>query len=360
MTSQFPFDSAVPAAPFGVRCRSGAAARMAGIPVATLRVWERRYEVVGPARAASGQRLYSQVDVDRLVLIKQLVGMGHAIGTVARASLEALRALAAVRGGRGADAPAAEARAASLSLVVVGRSLARRLTAGNGQRAVAWAGAQVAAAFADLPQALAVLGASGDGTAGASAGGFAGPWPPAADLLLVQLESLQPDAADQLLQLADRWPAAAQVPHMSVVYGFAAEPVLQRLRDAGVGLFRAPLAAHDLHALLAPSGHASGASAAPTQRHSPAPPHRFDDEALLRFAAASSTVACECPRHVAELVMQLSAFETYSTDCASSSPADAQLHAYLTDVAGSARALFEQALERIAVEEGLEFAEQGK
>lgn len=322
---------------------------MAGIPVATLRVWERRYAVVGPARAVSGQRLYSPLDVERLVLIKQLVDMGHAIGTVARASLKALRALAAVRGVRGGDARAVEPPVAPLALVVVGRGLVRRLTAGNGQQAMAWAGAQVAATFGDLSHAVVALA---DSRARSNlAGGHARAALPAADVLLVQLVSLQPEVVEQLLQLADGWPAAARVPRMAVVYGYAAEPVLQRLGDAGVELFRAPLAGHDLHALLAAPGRAAPVPAAP-QLHSPAPPHRFDDEALAKFAAASSSVACECPRHVAELVMQLSAFETYSADCTHSSPADAQLHVYLTGVAGSARVLFEQALERIALAEG--------
>ena len=319
---------------------------MAGIPVATLRVWERRYEVVGPARAASGQRLYSPLDVQRLVLIKRLVDMGHAIGTVAGAPLAALRSLAAVRSGQNIDVTLSLPAAAPLSLVVVGRSLVRRLASGSGERAVAWAGAHVGATYGDLTHALAAM-------RGSAAGDSAAALPPAADVLLVQVASLQPDVANQVLQLADGWPAAARVPRMALVYGFAAEPVLQRLRDAGVDLFRAPLAAHDLHALLSPPGHAGGAPAAAPLLRSPPPTQRFDDDALARFAAASSTVACECPRHVAELVMQLSAFETYSTDCTSRSPSDAQLHAYLADVAGSARALFEQALERIAVAEGL-------
>ncbi len=345
-------------APKAVGCRSGAAARMAGLPVATLRVWERRYQVVGPARAASGQRLYSPLDVERLVLVKQLVDRGHAIGTVARASLEALHALAAVRGGRSAGAPPPAAPAEALSLVIVGRGLARRLAAGSGLRAMAWAGAHVAATFSDLAQALAGLDRpGGDTPGGRTAAGSDGALPPAADLLLVQLASLQPDAAEQVLQLADGWPAAARLPRIALVYDFAAEPQLQRLSDAGVELFRAPLAAHDLHALLAARGHVSASEAVSTapllRSAAPPPPPRFDAEALAQFAAASSTVACECPRHVAELVMQLSAFETYSADCTNRSPADAQLHAYLTNVAGSARALFEQALERIAVAEGL-------
>jgi len=38
--------------------RSGAVARMLRMPVATLRVWERRYALTRPALSPSGQRLY--------------------------------------------------------------------------------------------------------------------------------------------------------------------------------------------------------------------------------------------------------------------------------------------------------------
>ena len=51
--------------------------------------------------------------------------------------------------------------------------------------------------------------------------------------------------------------------------------------------------------------------------------------------------------------MQISNLETYSRDCANRSAADAQLHAYLQRVAGTARMLFETALEHVAVAEGL-------
>ena len=82
-------------------------------------------------------------------------------------------------------------------------------------------------------------------------------------------------------------------------------------------------------------------------------PRRFDDAALTVIAGLSSTLACECPRHVAELLMQLSNFEAYSADCANRSPDDAELHAYLRRVAGASRAMFEAALERVARQEGL-------
>jgi hypothetical protein len=82
-------------------------------------------------------------------------------------------------------------------------------------------------------------------------------------------------------------------------------------------------------------------------------PPLFDDAALTQFAGLSTTVACECPSHLAELLLQVSYFEKYSSECANRSAADARLHAYLQHVAGSARMLFEKALEQVAIAEGL-------
>ena len=76
--------------------RSGVAARLAGVPVETLRVWERRYRVVGPRLSASGQRLYSAQDIRRLALIKQLLDMGHPIGSIAKLPADALLAMRTV------------------------------------------------------------------------------------------------------------------------------------------------------------------------------------------------------------------------------------------------------------------------
>src|SRR5688500_15935999 len=73
--------------------RSGMAARLAGIPVATLRVWERRYGLGGSRQGETGHRRYSAADVSRLAQLKRLVDAGHAIGEIARLPAEALRAL---------------------------------------------------------------------------------------------------------------------------------------------------------------------------------------------------------------------------------------------------------------------------
>ena len=47
--------------------RSGVAARLSGVPVDTLRIWERRYAVIGPPLSAGRQRLYSLADIRRLI-----------------------------------------------------------------------------------------------------------------------------------------------------------------------------------------------------------------------------------------------------------------------------------------------------
>lgn len=76
--------------------------------------------------------------------------------------------------------------------------------------------------------------------------------------------------------------------------------------------------------------------------------------ALLQVAGISTQVLCECPKHVAELITQLARFEQYSLDCLNKSKEDARIHAHLTAVSGTARAMFEDALEMVAQHEGID------
>lgn len=54
----------------------GPLARMLGIPAATLRTWEKRYEVVVPGRSPSGQRLYSRLQAAQLRFVVDQVSGG--------------------------------------------------------------------------------------------------------------------------------------------------------------------------------------------------------------------------------------------------------------------------------------------
>lgn len=77
------------------------------------------------------------------------------------------------------------------------------------------------------------------------------------------------------------------------------------------------------------------------------PATQFDDETLARLAEVSTTVKCECPLHLTELISSLSAFEKYSNECESSNARDAALRRYLNETASRARYMIETALNKV-------------
>ncbi len=81
---------------------------------------------------------------------------------------------------------------------------------------------------------------------------------------------------------------------------------------------------------------------------------RYNDETLARLAGQSSTIKCECPQHLAELITSLGVFEKYSNECESRSIKDAELHANLGSTASQARHMFENALSLVIEAENIE------
>ena len=71
-----------------------AVSKLTGIPIDTLRAWERRYAAVTPTRDGRG-RMYTEADVTRLRLLNGAVEHGHSIGGLAGLSNEHLRDLCA-------------------------------------------------------------------------------------------------------------------------------------------------------------------------------------------------------------------------------------------------------------------------
>lgn len=69
--------------------------RRTGLTQDILRAWEKRYAAVTPLRTPTGRRLYTEDDVDKLRLLKQLVDGGRRISDVADLPLAELRELAA-------------------------------------------------------------------------------------------------------------------------------------------------------------------------------------------------------------------------------------------------------------------------
>ncbi len=309
--------------------RSGAAAYLAQIPVATLRVWERRYRVGARATSASGQRLYCAADVRRLALIKQLIDQGHAIGRLAALAMNQLQAIAAThtkpsRFTRPGDGPGSAKVASTWRVAVIGAALAQRL--------------QHPGLVRQLHRPIEVLGVYDSAVQAAEALISQN-----VDALLIHAPSLQ---AAWLADFEFAAPALTALPK-AVLYGFATDSVCQGLAAAGIALQREPQSDCGLGQWL---------RSLSTSTANPAlslPPRRWDDVQLAQFATLSTAVACECPRHIAELLLLLSHFETYSDECENRNAADAALHVYLKQVAAGARLDFETALQRIALHEGL-------
>lgn len=71
-----------------------AVARRTGLSAHVIRIWEKRYQAVEPKRTATNRRLYSEAQIERLSLLRELTRAGHHIGPVARLPTEKLRQLA--------------------------------------------------------------------------------------------------------------------------------------------------------------------------------------------------------------------------------------------------------------------------
>lgn len=59
------------------------ATQLTGINANTLRAWERRYEQLRPQKTPQGSRLYSSQDVEKLIILWDLVQKGHLISRIA-------------------------------------------------------------------------------------------------------------------------------------------------------------------------------------------------------------------------------------------------------------------------------------
>ena len=68
--------------------------RMVGLSAHVIRIWEERYSAVVPKRTATNRRLYSQKEIERLKILRDLTRSGHSIGLVAGLPIDTLRKMA--------------------------------------------------------------------------------------------------------------------------------------------------------------------------------------------------------------------------------------------------------------------------
>jgi DNA-binding transcriptional MerR regulator len=313
--------------------RIGAVSKTTGIPVSTLRMWETRYGAFSPVKTQGKQRLFQEHDVSKALLLKQLSQAGHAISANAHLDLEQLRHMSQVTN------PIGKSRVnpgQPVSLAVVGLNLANRIESKKFALGLKQSQIRVTDVLEDL-------------AAASKASFLDNP-----QVLLIKVNSLQTQVHQAITALIQKQPFAQTI----VLYHFAPEPVVQAMKLAGLIVRREPLSDAELAELLLSVvfiDHERAQEYGTTGAVISA--RKYSEATLNRVAGISTNVLCECPKHVAELISQLASFEEYSQECLNNKAEDAHLHAYLTSISGSARALFENALEKIAAHEGIDLRE---
>lgn len=296
--------------------------RLTSIPVQTIRAWESRHAVVQPTRTAGNVRLYRRADIERLLLVKAAVDAGQAISTVAALTDKQIK-------GRMKDRPAAaKVQRSGCKVLVVGSALSSMLK-------TAWASRSDVRVQASLPT-LADAGASSL---------------PSVDAVIVDAPVLHNNLPAAVRQLR----AAIQAPVVIVLYGLGGRQILSRLDSANVIALATPADPAQIARICQ-----LGLSIDPTPPAGfsrvlmqSAAARRYGDTFLQQLSQMPSDVQCECPNHLADLLLKINAFERYSLDCESTSNKDAAMHAMMYSASGHCRELLEEVLRRLMAHEGI-------
>jgi DNA-binding transcriptional MerR regulator len=289
----------------------GHVAKLTGLSTHNIRKWEERYGAITPERTPGGDRRYGSDQVARLTMLKELVDSGDSISSVAGISdADLKKRCAAILTSSASPIPTVS------RIGVIGDSLPTILK----QHGSLMPGLEFVTLTSDEDAQDADL-----------------------EVVLLEKPTLDEDIFDQLADVRDRFAVDIVV----ILYGYSPQSLALRLSSDTTACLRMPVNYRELQRtvnslLPRPGGQR------PTLEPSPV---RYSKDVLAKVAAMSPTIACECPRHVAEIIFALTDFETYSANCEDKNPMDAAVHNYLRLTAAQARVAFEQALATVATHE---------
>jgi len=307
-----------------------AVADRTGLSMPLIRIWEKRYGCLKAKRTKTNRRVYDAEDITRLILLKKLTALGHAISGIAKLNITALTNRLQM-----AESliPALLDQGAGSTKTIL--TIGPRHLKGLGEYAIHES--TIVGAYTDLTSAIATKQL------------------PKAELLVVDSQTLDLNTVEELSQVvrASRAKRTILIHHLKT----SAEvlPLVSSLKH--LTLLKAPVTdnllrrecvvlLNQLNPLPVP---------VPPGGNRPIPDRLYQDEQLLKVAQFASAVDCECPHHIADLLKSLTEFEKYSADCADKSPQDAQLHHFLHRTTAHVRRLMEEALRYLVKVEGIAF-----
>ena len=273
----------------------GKLSQESGVHASTLRVWEARYQVITPIRTEGGARRYTREDCLRLKWIKALVDLGFKPRLLASLSLDELKVeLDSAMG----DSHSGALGHAELQVGVFGST--------------AWASSFLSPPTFDAARDVRRVESLADLEQYAAG----------LDALVIFTNGLQASLAKRIAELS----SAHSGKRWMVVYEFSSAMALAELHNTGVTCLRYP---------LSPSEFSSKLKSLLAERdisYSPQRPY-FSTDALQTIIAEQHKILCECPKHLAQLLLSLHSFVEYSENCADDSPAEALVHKKLRDIA---------------------------
>ncbi len=313
----------------------GAVAKLTGLTDHTIRVWERRYSAVVAQRTANGRRLYAPADVEKLGLLKRLTDQGLSIGQIASESLPALRERT-----RDMRELVATPLPDHVRVAILGDFLPKQFAVHERDLAPV----EILVADNNPDRLIADLERQ------------------PVDVVVMENPVLDAKVVDQLREILKR----SDTPRGVIVYSFGRARDIDKALDAQILALRSPVSVDEAREAVMRAFKPARPARASAKSKPKSPtsewqfvgkvePRRFDNAQLATLAQASTAIDCECPHHLAQLVVDLSAFEVYSANCANRDEDDAALHRYLHETTAQARNLIEIALERVAEAEGIDY-----
>ena len=319
----------------------GAVSKITGIGTETLRAWERRYQAVSPGRSESGDRIYSSEDLTKLFLLKNLSDAGNSIGTIARLPVQELKSKwdnSVQLSGVGAQYREHQsdyevAKNQNCNVLLIGEDFPLRIQDGMSDfNRVKLLGhvdtiQEWNSKYSDLSVHVAII-----------------------ESPTINEETRK--FVSNLLKESGIW-------HVVVLYGFGSQVEINQLQSPQVSVIRSSIDVYELARLCVDrcggdSRNLIASNSATVYLEDSLPTRRYSSKQLDNLSRVSTSVQCECPMHLSDLIRSLVAFEVYSAECENKNDRDAELHAYLHATSAQSRALLEDALAHIIKHEKIE------
>ena len=318
----------------------GAVSKITGIGTETLRAWERRYSAVVPGRSESGDRIYSRDDLTKLFLLKNLVDSGNSIGTIANLSISELKNK--WENSSQLSGLAYDPGQSPNSLKIAKNQSCRVLLLGE-----------------DFPLRVLDGMADFDGIELIGHEDSLQDWKRNHPGTLVHVAIIEtPTINEQTRKYVADLLKESGIWHVVVLYGFGSQQEINQLQCPQVSAIRASIDVYELARLCmdrtgGDSKNIVALENATVYLEDSIPTRRYSSKQLDSLARVTSSIQCECPKHISDLIKNLVAFEIYSAECENKNDDDMRLHAYLHATTAQARAILEDALTHIIRHENI-------